>query len=106
MPGKKRLVSTALTLALLGLNLLAFNVLVSSWSGARLDLTQDRIYSTSAATERILASLDDNLLIRGYFSKRTHPKLAPLIPEIVDLLDEYRALSGGRLQVEIIDPGV
>lgn len=105
MPGKKRFASTALTLALLGLNLLAFNVLVSSWSGARLDLTQDRIYSTSPATERILASLDDNLLIRGYFSKRTHPKLAPLIPEIVDLLEEYRALSGGRLQVEIIDPG-
>lgn len=105
MRGNKHLGSTVLTLALLALNLLAFNVLVSGWSGGRLDLTQDRIYSTSPATERILASLDDNLLIRGYFSKRTHPKLAPLIPEIIDLLDEYRALSGGRLQVEIIDPG-
>jgi ABC-2 type transport system permease protein len=105
MTKKSTLLSVSLTLGLLALNLIAFNTLLSGWSGARLDLTEDGMYSTSAATERILTSLDDNLLIRGYFSKRTHPKLAPLIPQIVDLLKEYQALSGGRLDVEILDPG-
>jgi ABC-type uncharacterized transport system involved in gliding motility auxiliary subunit len=102
---RKRILSLALTLGLLGVNLVVFNALIAGWSTARVDLTEDRVFSISPATERILASLDDNLSIRGYFSQRTHPKLAPLIPEIVDLLDEYRALSGGRVQVEIIDPG-
>ncbi len=102
---KQRYLSLALTLALLGLNLVALNYLLAGWSRARLDLTEEGLFSISPATERILSSLEEDLTIYGYFSKRTHPKLAPLIPEIVDLLDEYRAVSGGRVHVEILDPG-
>ena len=92
------------TVALLAGNLVAFNSLLAAWSGARLDLTQDRMFSISPATRRLLHSLDDDLYVYGYFSKRTHPKLAPLVPQIVDLLDEYRALAHGRLHVESLDP--
>jgi ABC-2 type transport system permease protein len=101
----RRLASLLLTLGLLGGNLVAFNVLLGGWSGARLDLTEDGEFSITPATRRVLDSLDEDLTIHGYFSKRTHPKLAPLVPEIADLLDEYRAVSRGRVQVEIIDPG-
>ena len=102
---KRRILSLAATLALLGLNLVALNVLVAGWSTARLDLTEGGEFSISPATERILQSLDDDLVIHGYFSNRTHPKLAPLVPRVADLLDEYRALSGGRVKVEMVDPG-
>jgi ABC-2 type transport system permease protein len=102
---RSRRTALAITLALLGLNLIAFNYLAAGWARFRLDLTEDRVFSISPATARILESLDDDLVIRGYFSKRTHPKLAPLVPEIVDLLDEYRAVSRGRVAVEIVDPG-
>jgi ABC-2 type transport system permease protein len=102
---RSRLTSLGLTLALLALNLIALNVLVSSWTRARIDLTEGGEFSISSATERILQSLDDDLIIHGYFSRRTHPKLAPLVPQIVDTLEEYRALSGGRVKVEIVDPG-
>lgn len=102
---RSRTLSLVLTLALLGLNLLALNYLVSGWSGARLDLTRDRVFSISPATQRILGSLDEDLTVYGYFSKRTHPKLSPLVPQIIDLLDEYRAVSRGRVRVEIVDPG-
>ena len=102
---KQFFLSLGLTVVLAALNLVALNYLVAGWSTARLDLTSDRRYSISPATKRILANLDEELTIYGFFSERTHPKLAPLIPELIDLLEEYRAVSGGKVNVEIIDPG-
>jgi len=105
MNGKKRTTSLILTLVLAALNLICLNFLISGWSTARIDLTDENLFSISPATKLILGGVDENLTIYGYFSKRTHPKLAPLIPELKDLLDEYRAVSGGKLHVEILDPG-
>jgi ABC-2 type transport system permease protein len=102
---KKFMISLGLTIALAALNLVAMNYLLAGWSTARLDLTADGRYSISPATERILKNLDEELTIFGYFSERTHPKLAPLIPELTDLLEEYRAVSRDKVHVEIIDPG-
>jgi ABC-2 type transport system permease protein len=103
-PERKKL-SLIVTVVLAGLNVLAFNVLLSSTGTPRLDVTEARLYSISGATERLLDSLEDDVTIYGYFSERTHPKLAPLIPEIEDLLEEYAAASDGRVRVEMIDPG-
>lgn len=102
---RRRLGSLALTVGLLAANLAAFNWLIAGMTRARLDLTEDRRFSISPVTEQILDTLDENLTVIGYFSDRTHPKLAPLVPQITDMLAEYRALSGGRVQVEILDPG-
>ena len=105
MDRRKLLTSLALTLALIALNVVVLNVLLASWPSMRIDITEDGVYSISPATRRILSSLDEDVLIAGYFSTRTHPKLSPLVPSIKDLLAEYEALSGGRVRVEIIDPG-
>src|SRR5436309_5176610 len=102
---RQRRVGVMITLALLAGNLVATNGILSSWASARLDLTRDRMFSISPATRSLLASLDDDLYVYGYFSKRTHPKLAPLVPQIEDLLEEYRALARHRLHAEIVDPG-
>lgn len=102
---RARILSLAWTALLVALNLAALNFLVADWSTARLDLTENREFSISPATRRILGSLDDTVTIHGYFSKRTHPKLAPLVPRISDMLDEYRAVSRGRVEIEIVDPG-
>jgi len=102
---RRRRTRVLVTLALLAGNLVAFNGLIAAWPGARLDLTRDQLFSISPATRKLLQSLDDDLVVVGYFSKRTHPKLAPLVPQIEDLLEEYRALARGRLHVEIVDPG-
>lgn len=99
--GKPRsLVAVALVVA----NALALNLWLQPVRRARIDLTQDGTYSLSAPTEKILAGLDEPLLIRGYFSAKTHPKLAPLVPQIEDLLDEYRVAGRGKVRVEIVDP--
>ncbi len=94
----------ALTSALLVLNLLVVNVWAYPLHGLRLDLTQNREYTLSQTTRDLLANLQEPLLIRGYFSAKTHPLLAPLVPTIRDMLEEYRIASGGNVQVEIVDP--
>lgn len=100
-----RKLALAITVALVALNLIAFNYLIAGWSTARMDLTSERLYSITPATKRVLTNLDEDLTITGFFSERTHPKLAPLVPEVEDLLEEYAAVSGGRVRVEIVDPG-
>lgn len=93
-----------LTALLIVLNLVVFNVLFSQVNTARADLTQDGQYSLSPATRDVLSSLQEPLLIRGYFSQKTHPLLAPLIPRIRDTLQEYAIAAKGRLTVEFVDP--
>ena len=58
----------------------------------------------SNATGDYLDELDEPILLRGYFSNSTHPLLAPLIPRIRDLLNEYRIAGKGNVRVEFIDP--
>ncbi len=94
----------ALTSALLILNLLVANVWAYPLRSLRLDLTQYGEYSLSKATRNLLNGLQEPLLIRGYFSERTHPLLAPLVPKVRDMLQEYAIASQGRVQVEIVDP--
>ena len=90
--------------ALLSINLILVNVWVYPLHGLRLDLTAQKQYTLSPATRQILQNLQEPLLVRGYFSEETHPLLAPLVPTLRDLLEEYRIASNGMMQVEIIDP--
>ncbi|RME50335.1 MAG: ABC transporter permease [Caldilineae bacterium] len=93
-----------LTAALIGLNLLALNIWLYPLNLARLDLTAQKEFSLSPTTRDLLSNLQEPLLIRGYFSEKTHPLLAPLVPQVRDLLREYEIASNGKLQVEIVDP--
>jgi len=70
----------------------------------RLDLTESRQYTLSQTTRDLLSNLQEPLLVRGYFSEKTHPLLAPLVPEIRDMLREYDVAAGDRMELEIIDP--
>jgi len=93
-----------LTAGLLMVNLLLLNVWLFPFSRARVDLTEQNEYSLSSATRDLLGTVQEPLLIRGYFSERTHPLLAPLVPRVRDMLAEYQIASDGDVVVEIIDP--
>lgn len=90
--------------ALLVANLLAVNVWLSQVPVLRADATEGNIYSISDATRTYLSQLREPLLIRGYFSNQTHPLLAPLVPQMRDLLNEYAVAGGDKVRVEIVDP--
>ncbi|MBN1248400.1 MAG: Gldg family protein [Anaerolineae bacterium] len=94
----------ALTSGLLIVNLLAVNVWMFPLTRLRLDMTESNEYTLSATTRELVSTLQEPLLIRGYFSEKTHPLLAPLVPTVRDMLNEYQVASRGMIQLEIIDP--
>lgn len=96
--------NTFLGVVLLALNLVALNTWLFPLSGLRLDLTAQQKYSLSEVTVDLVGDLPEPLLLRGYFSERTHPALTPLLPAIRDLMREYEVVSGGVIRVEILDP--
>ena len=85
-------------------NLIGVNLWLHGVSGLRVDMTRGNQYSLSDTTQNYLAQLREPLLIRGYFSGKTHPLLAPLVPQLRDLLAEYEVAGDGRVRVETVDP--
>ena len=70
----------------------------------RCDLTDDQRYTLSDSTASALASLDETLTIKAFFSENIPPSQSALINGIKDTLSEYKALGGAGVQIEFIDP--
>ena len=85
-------------------NFLAANLWLQSVNWMRADITEGNLYSLSSTTKQTLTTLQEPLLIRGYFSAKTHPLLSPLVPQIRDLLEEYAVAGGGEVHVAFVDP--
>ena len=90
--------------ALLVANAVAINLWLGQINVLRMDTTEGKLYSISDATRGYLNQLQEPLLIRGYFSGKTHPLLSPLVPQMRDLINEYEVAGKGRVRVEFIDP--
>lgn len=89
---------------LIAANLLAGNLWLAKLNTLRLDLTENREYSLSQASRELLGGIHEPLILRGYFSEKTHPLLSPLVPRIKDLMAEYAIASGGKVKVSFVDP--
>jgi gliding-associated putative ABC transporter substrate-binding component GldG len=84
---------------LLVLNLISVNLF------ARLDLTEGKVFSLSKASKDVVRGLNDRLIIKMYFTKDLPPPYNSYARYLKDKLEEYQAYAGGRLKVEMIDPG-
>jgi ABC-2 type transport system permease protein len=102
--GRARRAGIRLGAALALANLFALNLGLAPQRGLRVDLTAWGEYSLSPVTVELVRELPQPLLVRGYFSQKTHPLLAPLLPAVRDFLAELRAVGGERLTVEFVDP--
>jgi ABC-2 type transport system permease protein len=85
-------------------NFILGNLWLNSMHQFRADLTEGNFYSISPTTHLYLQQLQEPLLVRGYFSAKTHPLLAPLVPQMKDLLKEFEIAGKGKVRVEFIDP--
>ncbi|HEY5644333.1 MAG TPA: Gldg family protein [Pseudomonadales bacterium] len=90
--------------SLLVANLLLANVWLAPMNRLRVDMTEGQLYTISDATRGYLSQLREPLQIRGFFSAKTHPLLAPLVPQMRDLLREFAVAGGDNVRVEVIDP--
>jgi ABC-type uncharacterized transport system involved in gliding motility auxiliary subunit len=95
-------------LALAAVTVLAVNLFAStmfrSW---KMDVTADGLYTISEGTKRSLAAIDEPIDVKLYFSKRlgdAAPIFARNFERVRTLLDQYRALSGNKLRVTVLDP--
>lgn len=102
--GRRRTRSRWLTVSFAALNVVVGNMWLAPITSARADLTEEGQYSISDVTEKILSELGEPLRISGYFSEKTHPLLAPLLPRIRDILTEYEIRGGKRVSVDFADP--
>lgn len=89
---------------LIGANFVLLSALLAPIPALRWDLTERQEYSVSPVTRDLLRGLDEPLLVRAYFSEKTHPLLSPLVPPIRDMLQEYGSLGGERVRIEVVDP--
>jgi ABC-type uncharacterized transport system involved in gliding motility auxiliary subunit len=73
----------------------------------RSDLTENKLYTLSDGTKKILDKLDTDVAVRFYFSKDNASVPVPLrtyAQEVQDLLDEYQQYSHGKVKVIKLDP--
>lgn len=73
----------------------------------RLDLTENQLYSLADGTRSILASLEQPVTLKFFFSDqatREDPAIRRYAQRVQDLLEEYERAGGGMVNLEIIDP--
>ena len=81
--------------------------LIAGATKARLDLTQDKLYTLSPGTKAILKKLDSPVEVRFYFSQsgtRVPSNIRTYANDVEDLLEEFSQASGGKIKVRRIDP--
>jgi len=95
-------------LALAAVTLLSVNLIASETLGSwKADLTQDKLYSISPGSVAVLQSLDEPIKARLYFSSKlgeVAPTYARYFDRLRTLLEDFQRISGGKLELEILDP--
>lgn len=93
----------ALAVLFIGLTVLITFVL----RGARIDLTESRLYSIAPGTQRIVSSLQEPVNLYFFFSQeasRESPPLRAYAQRVRELLEEMAQRSNGKLRLAVIDP--
>lgn len=74
---------------------------------ARVDLTEQRLYTLSNGSRNILQGLDEPVTLRLYLSKKLAvelPGIQGYTNRVLELLQEYEQAAGGDLILHVIDP--
>jgi len=75
--------------------------------GARLDLTENRLYTISEGTENILGGLEEPINLYYFFSRRATegvPYIRTYAARVQEMLEEFAERSEGRINLRVIDP--
>jgi ABC-type uncharacterized transport system involved in gliding motility auxiliary subunit len=104
----KRSISGGAALLALALLFIAITVLANhALRGWRLDLTENRLYTTAPGTDRILKSIREPINLYFFFSEKTAnqlPQIKSYGIRVREFLEELAARSNGKVQLHVIDP--
>jgi ABC-type uncharacterized transport system involved in gliding motility auxiliary subunit len=95
-------------LVLLAILFLALTMLTgAALKGARVDLTENRLYTLSPGTKNLLGSIEEPITLEFFFSEEASSEL-PMVRNfarrVQELLDETAQQSDGKLRVQRTNP--
>jgi ABC-type uncharacterized transport system involved in gliding motility auxiliary subunit len=84
-------------------------VLVSNqlFKGWRIDLTENRLYTLSDGTKRILENIDEPINLYLFWSDKASegiPSLRDYAGRVREMLEEFEDMADGKIRLSIIDP--
>ncbi|WP_313314296.1 GldG family protein [Stutzerimonas nitrititolerans] len=104
----KRVIYSGAGLLLIALAFLVFNVVSGLlFTNARLDLTEQKLYTISEGTESILEELESPIELQFFYSDAAVRDLVALrnyARRVEELLRAYERAAGGKLKLQVIDP--
>ncbi|MCY4503290.1 MAG: GldG family protein, partial [Alphaproteobacteria bacterium] len=74
---------------------------------ARLDLTEEGAFTLAEDSKRVASSIDEPIVLRFYFSSRIAreiPQVGVYARHVRDLLEEFAAISDGKIELQVFDP--
>jgi len=74
---------------------------------ARLDLTENQLYTLSDGTKKVVGSIPEPVNVYLFFSDKAAadvPQLRTYAGRVQEMLEEFASRSNGKLQVTVIDP--
>jgi ABC-type uncharacterized transport system involved in gliding motility auxiliary subunit len=86
--------------------LLAGIYVIAHLASARVDLTQEKMFTLSPGTKAILKKLDTPVQIRFYATqgKEAPVELKTYAQRVEDILNEYKKYGGNKIQIKKYDP--
>ncbi|MCC6950293.1 MAG: GldG family protein [Phycisphaerales bacterium] len=105
MRGGIKLIVAVVVLVVLfvALNMLAGGTL----RGLRLDATQGSLFTLTSGARKIARAPDEPITLRFYYSAgvaQGRPEVQSYAQRVREMLEEFRRASGGKINLEIIDP--
>ncbi|WP_395790718.1 Gldg family protein [Aquimonas sp.] len=97
--------STLVVLAVLFIALVMLTGVL--FRGARVDLTQDKLYTLSDGTRALINKIEEPVNLQFYFSDSVagnYPGWGIYAARVRELLEEMVAVAPGKLRLEVIDP--
>jgi ABC-type uncharacterized transport system involved in gliding motility auxiliary subunit len=76
-------------------------------ANVRVDLTQQHLYTLSPGTRQVLAGLKDPITLKLFYSRKLGaavPAYGAYADRVRETLQQYAAVSNGKLRVEYFDP--
>ena len=103
---KQLLSTTGLLLAII--LFIAFNIVVNgNFKSARVDLTEDNLYTLSEGSLNVLEQVSEPVTLRFYYTDRVAqalPSLKAYAQRVQELLQEYQRASNGMIRLYVMDP--
>ena len=86
----------------------SINIIINNMLGySRIDFTENKLYSLSEGTKKLLKNLDEPIHLRLFISSnlvKDVPQFSTYANRVETILKTYSNISNGKITIEIIDP--